>query len=156
MTLAKVAASATLAPPTPERLARAEKGVAESRALTSANLKRVADAGIPIAMGTDAGNPLTLHGPSVYAEMEAMQAAGLTPMQVLSASTHGGSLAMGLEDVTGTIEKGKSADLLVVVRGPDEGHRQPAQDPLRDAGGSASPDRGASGFEYYGSLTDLA
>ncbi|HWZ85091.1 MAG TPA: amidohydrolase family protein, partial [Thermoanaerobaculia bacterium] len=98
MTLANVAASATLAPPTPERLARAEKGIAESRVLTSANLKRVADAGIPIAMGTDAGNPLTLHGPSVYAEMEAMQASGLTPMQVLTASTQGGSLAMGLED----------------------------------------------------------
>ncbi len=118
MTLAKVSASATLAPPTPERLARAEKGIAESRVLTSANLKRVADAGIPIAMGTDAGNPLTLHGPSVYAEMEAMQASGLTPMQVLSASTRGGSLAMGLEAVTGTIEKGKSADLLVLSADP--------------------------------------
>jgi imidazolonepropionase-like amidohydrolase len=118
MTLARVAASATLAPPTPERLARAEKGIAESLALTSANLKRVADAGIPIAMGTDAGNPLTLHGPAVYAEMEAMQASGLTPMQVLTASTRGGSLAMGLEDVTGTIEKGKSADLVVLSADP--------------------------------------
>jgi imidazolonepropionase-like amidohydrolase len=118
MTLTKIAASATLAPPTPERLARAEKGIAESLALTSANLKRVADVGIPIAMGTDAGNPLTLHGPSVYAEMEAMQAAGLTPTQVLRASTQGGSLAMGLEDVTGTLEKGKSADLIVVSADP--------------------------------------
>ena len=118
VTLANVAASVTLAPPTPERLARAEKGVAESRALTSANLKRVADAGIPIAMGTDAGNPLTLHGPSVYAEMEAMQAAGLSPMQVLTASTQGGSVAIGLDSVTGTIEKSKSADLLVLTADP--------------------------------------
>ena len=38
-------------------------------------------------MGTDAGNPLTLAGPSVYAEMEAMQGAGMTPMEVLVAST---------------------------------------------------------------------
>ena len=37
-------------------------------------------------MGTDAGNPLTLHGPSVYAEMEAMQAAGLPPMEVLGST----------------------------------------------------------------------
>lgn len=69
-------------------------------------------------MGTDAGNPLTLHGPSVYAEMEAMQASGLTPMQVLTASTQGGSLAMGLEAVTGTLEKGKSADLVVLSADP--------------------------------------
>jgi imidazolonepropionase-like amidohydrolase len=81
-------------------------------------VKRVAEAGIPIAMGTDAGNPLTLHGPSVYAEMEAMQAAGLTPMQVLVASTRGGALAMGVERETGTIEKGKAADLLIVAADP--------------------------------------
>jgi imidazolonepropionase-like amidohydrolase len=83
-----------------------------------ANLKRVFDAGIPVAMGTDAGNPLTLHGPSVYAEMEAMQASGLTPMQVLVASTAGGAHAMGLEAQIGTIEKGKAADLLVVGADP--------------------------------------
>jgi imidazolonepropionase-like amidohydrolase len=84
----------------------------------AANLKRVADAGIPIAMGTDAGNPLTLHGPSVYAEMEAMQKAGLTPQQVLTAATQGGALALGREKELGTIEKGKLADLLVVAADP--------------------------------------
>src|SRR5450759_987826 len=50
-----------------------EVRTAERKALGLANFKRVRDAGIPIAMGTDAGNPGTLHGPSVYAEMEAMQ-----------------------------------------------------------------------------------
>lgn len=87
---------------------------------SSKNLKRVAEAGISIAMGTDAGNPLTLHGPSVYAEMEAMQAAGLTPMQVLVASTKGGSLAMGAAAAKdfGTLEVGKAADLLIVAGDP--------------------------------------
>jgi imidazolonepropionase-like amidohydrolase len=84
----------------------------------AANLKRVLDAGIPIAMGTDAGNPLTLHGPSIYPEMEAMQAAGLTPMQVLVASTRGGALAMGRDKEIGTVEKGKLADLLIVSANP--------------------------------------
>jgi imidazolonepropionase-like amidohydrolase len=64
-------------------------------AVMAANLRRVHEAGIPVAMGTDAGNPLTLHGPSVYAEMEAMQRVGLTAMQVLVATTRGGALAMG-------------------------------------------------------------
>ncbi len=94
------------------------KQLPEFDRIGKANLKRVADAGIPIAMGTDAGNPLTLHGPSVYAEMEAMQSAGMTPMQVLVASTRGGAMAMGLEKEIGTVEKGKSADLLIVAGDP--------------------------------------
>jgi len=84
----------------------------------AANLKRVVDAGITVAMGTDAGNPLTLHGPSVYAEMEAMEAAGLTPMQVLVASTRDGALAMGRAAEFGTVEAGKEADLLVLPADP--------------------------------------
>jgi imidazolonepropionase-like amidohydrolase len=82
------------------------------------NLPRVLAAGIPIVMGTDAGNPLTLHGPSVYAEMEAMQAAGLTPMQVIVASTHNGADAMGRLKDAGTVERGKVADLLVLGADP--------------------------------------
>jgi len=94
------------------------KQVPDIDRLGKSNLKRASDAGIPIAMGTDAGNPLTLHGPSVYAEMEAMQSAGLTPMQVLVASTRGGAMAMGLEKEIGTVEKAKSADLLIVAGDP--------------------------------------
>jgi imidazolonepropionase-like amidohydrolase len=84
----------------------------------AANLKRIAGAGIKIAMGTDAGNPLTLHGPAVYAEMEAMQAAGLTPMQVLVAATRDAADAMGKAELFGTVTPGKAADLLVVAADP--------------------------------------
>jgi imidazolonepropionase-like amidohydrolase/dienelactone hydrolase len=118
-TLAHVSESASLTlPESADEFAAFRKRVETANAVSRANLKRVAEAGIPIAMGTDAGNPLTLHGPSVYAEMEAMQAAGLTPMQVLTASTRGGARAMGIERETGTIEKGKAADLLVVAADP--------------------------------------
>jgi len=82
------------------------------------NLKRALDAGIPVAMGTDAGNPLTLHGPSVYAEMEAMQSAGLSPMEVIVASTRGGALAMGRQQDLGTVQAGKVADLLILEADP--------------------------------------
>jgi imidazolonepropionase-like amidohydrolase len=82
------------------------------------NLKRLHLAGIPIAMGTDAGNPLTLHGPAVFAEMEAMQQAGLSPMAVLVASTRGGATAMGRAADFGTIENGKAADLIVLAGDP--------------------------------------
>jgi imidazolonepropionase-like amidohydrolase len=95
-----------------------EVRTAERNAVGRVNLKRVSGAGIPIAMGTDAGNPGTLHGPSVYAEMEAMQAAGMTPMEVLVATTKGGSRAMSREKEIGTVEKGKLADLVVLAADP--------------------------------------
>lgn len=118
-TLAKLAETPSIEPGTiAQKVAARAARTAEQEQVGAANLKRVRDAGIPIAMGTDAGNPLTLHGPSVYAEMEAMQAAGMTPLEVLSASTRGGSLAMGVEKETGTIEKGKAADLLVLSADP--------------------------------------
>ena len=86
--------------------------------VTRANLKTLVNAGIPISTGTDAGNPLTLHGPAIYAEMEAMQASGMTPMQVIVASTATASRAMGVDKQVGTIEKGKDGDLVVVGGNP--------------------------------------
>ena len=87
-------------------------------AIAAANLMRLVRAGIPIATGTDSGNPFTLHGPSIYAEMEAMHAAGMTPMQVLVASTATAARAARLDTITGTIEPGKSADLLLLSADP--------------------------------------
>lgn len=118
-TLAKVEETAALgAGVDPERLAARARRASDSEAVAAANLKRVHADGVAIAMGTDAGNPLTLHGPSVYAEMEAMQAAGLSPLEVLVAATRGGSLALGREKEIGTVEKGKLADLVVVGADP--------------------------------------
>jgi imidazolonepropionase-like amidohydrolase len=83
-----------------------------------ANLTLVARAGVTIAMGTDAGNPLTLHGPSVVWEMAAMQEAGMSPMDVLVASTRNGARTMGRERDLGTLEAGKLADLVVLGADP--------------------------------------
>ena len=122
LTRAKVAETATLDPKAapPERAARLESRVATFTKVTRANLKTLVDAGIPIATGTDAGNPLTLHGPAIYAEMEAMQSAGMTPMQVIVASTATASRAMRLDKEVGTIEKGKDADLVVLTADPTQ------------------------------------
>ncbi len=119
VTLGRIAETAASDPDmTSEDLAARQPRVAQRESMGAANLKRVADAGIPVALGTDAGNPLTLHGPSVYAEMEAMQAAGLTPMQVLVSATRGSARALGREKDLGTVEKGKQADLLILGADP--------------------------------------
>jgi imidazolonepropionase-like amidohydrolase len=101
------------------RVARAQTRAEKSEQFSRANLKTLVAAGIPIATGTDAGNPLTLHGPAIYAEMDAMQSAGMTPMQVIVSSTAIAAKAMGLDAVTGTIEKGKAADLVILDADPN-------------------------------------
>jgi imidazolonepropionase-like amidohydrolase len=99
-------------------LARTRTQAEARTAREAANVLRVHRAGIPVAMGTDAGNPLTLHGPSVFLEMAALQGAGLTPMEVLVAATRNGALAMGRLDDFGTIEAGKLADLAILAADP--------------------------------------
>ena len=104
--------------PDEAQLATSRERAAAAAAIDVANVMKVHRAGIPIAMGTDAGNPLTLHGPSVYLEMEALQRAGLTPMEVIVASTRNGALAMRRLADFGTVETGKIADLVVLSGDP--------------------------------------
>jgi imidazolonepropionase-like amidohydrolase len=82
------------------------------------NLRKVWDAGIPVAMGTDAGNVGTLHGPSVFREMELMTRAGLTPLEVLRAATVNGARAMRMERDLGRVEAGRLADLVILDADP--------------------------------------
>ena len=82
------------------------------------NLRAVADAGIPIVMGTDAGNIGTLHGPSVFREMALMHQAGLTPLEVLRAATVNGARAMHRDREIGTIAPGRLADFVVLDADP--------------------------------------
>jgi imidazolonepropionase-like amidohydrolase len=109
--------------PPEKRPARVAKAMAnptppKPSAVELANLRKVWDAGIPVVMGTDAGNIGTLHGPSVFREMELMVQAGLAPLEVLRAATVNGARAMGLERDAGTIAAGKLADLVVLDADP--------------------------------------
>src|SRR6266480_4225720 len=72
---------------------------------------------VPTLTGPDGGNPLTLHGVSVFMELEAMQASGLTPRDVLVAATANPARALGL-DSTGTVVAGATADLVVLDADP--------------------------------------
>jgi imidazolonepropionase-like amidohydrolase len=76
------------------------------------NLAKLTAAGVKIVVGTDGNTPYAPH-----IEMEDMRLAGMTPMQVIVASTKNAAEFLKLNDA-GTIEAGKSADLLVLDANP--------------------------------------
>jgi hypothetical protein len=82
------------------------------------NLKKLADGGVIIATGTDAGNTGTQHAASYFSELQAMQKAGLTLWQLLEASTLNGAKALGQEKEWGSIAPGKTASMLLLNRNP--------------------------------------
>jgi imidazolonepropionase-like amidohydrolase len=78
------------------------------------NVKALFDAGVPIALGTDAGMPGTPHGPSTLHEMELLVQAGLTPAQALVAGTQTSAKIMRIDADRGTIAVGKRADIVLI------------------------------------------
>jgi imidazolonepropionase-like amidohydrolase len=77
-------------------------------------LLRARDAGVPIAMGSDAGG----YSLDFSLELELLVEAGFTPMEALRAGTSGSARCIGWEDETGSLTPGKAADLIVVDGDP--------------------------------------
>ena len=84
------------------------------------NTRRMADAGVPIAVGSDGGSAIDFPGLMTHRELELLVQAGLSPMQVIVAATRNGALALRKLDELGTVEPGKRADLLLVSANPTE------------------------------------
>jgi len=72
---------------------------------------KAVQAGVKIAMGTDSG--VTPHGRNLR-ELPLMQKGGMTPAQVLTATTLSAAQLMRVDNDLGTLEKGKKADVVVV------------------------------------------
>jgi imidazolonepropionase-like amidohydrolase len=82
------------------------------------NVKVLHDAGVPIALGTDAGMPGTMHGRSTLHEMELLVQAGLTPSDALLSGTSVSAHLMRVDKDRGTIAPGKRADVVLVDGAP--------------------------------------
>jgi len=83
------------------------------------NVKRVHDAGIPLALGTDSGaQPVRVQGFSEHNELELLVKAGLTPMQAITIGTKNGAALLRAGDQLGTLEPGKKASFIVLDKDP--------------------------------------
>ena len=80
--------------------------------IQSRNLKKLSDANVPVVLGTDGNQPYAPHQ-----EMESMAVSGMTPMQVIVASTSRAATFLRLNN-QGALQAGKSADLLVLDANP--------------------------------------
>lgn len=82
-----------------------------------ASVKLLHAAGIPLLVGTDAGNPSTAHGASMHGELSLLVKAGLSPIAALNAATALPAEIFALND-RGRIAIGMRADLILVIGDP--------------------------------------
>lgn len=74
-------------------------------------------AGVKIATGTDSGTPFNSHA-KIYRELELMNDFGMSPMEVVVASTKTAAEACDIAENYGTLEAGKMADMIVLNENP--------------------------------------
>ncbi|WP_321490105.1 amidohydrolase family protein [uncultured Hyphomonas sp.] len=76
------------------------------------------DAGVPMVTGTDGFSAWDDPYLSVHIEMDLMQRAGMEPVDVLKSATLNGAKAIGQEELMGTIQPGKLANLVFLNENP--------------------------------------
>jgi imidazolonepropionase-like amidohydrolase len=82
------------------------------------NVKKLSDAGVTIAMGTDTGPPARFQGYFELMELEMMVKAGLTPRQALVSATSDAARCLKIDAEVGTLEAGKWADFVALDADP--------------------------------------
>lgn len=85
------------------------------------NVKKLHDAGVLVALGTDSGAfPIRAQGFAEHLELELLVEAGLSPQDVIRIATLNAARVLQIENDYGSIEKGKIADLLILEANPLE------------------------------------
>jgi len=81
-------------------------------------IKALHDAGAGLLLGSDAPQVWNVPGFSTHRELESLVAAGLTPWQALETGTRNVARYFGTLGETGTVERGKRADLVLLDADP--------------------------------------
>jgi imidazolonepropionase-like amidohydrolase len=96
----------------------------EEAAASGRAAKALVERGVPLVMGSDAGNwPVFVtlfHGVGSLLEMQLLERAGLSRQEVILSATSRAARMLRVEDEVGTVEVGKVADLIVVPENPLE------------------------------------
>jgi len=92
----------------------------KSDSIRMVNLKKMSDADVLIATGTDAGNIGTLHASSYLNEIKAMKNSGMSNWKILQASTINGAKILNKENEFGTVSILKKANLILLNANPIE------------------------------------
>ncbi len=82
------------------------------------NLRAAWQAGVLLVTGSDAGNPLTLHGPTIQREVELWVEAGIPPQVALQAATYNAARLLGVATRIGLVKEGYEANLILVDGNP--------------------------------------
>jgi imidazolonepropionase-like amidohydrolase len=84
------------------------------------NFKHAYQHGVMLVTGSDAGNPLVIHGPTVQREVELWVEAGIPATVALQAATYNSARLLHAENHIGLIQTGNDADLLLLDGNPLE------------------------------------
>lgn len=84
------------------------------------NVKKLWDAGVLLAAGTDAPYPGVFQGESLHHELELMVRAGLTPLEAIQSATYNAARIMKAEKEWGSLQAGLRATLILVAGQPDK------------------------------------
>ncbi|MGH9501030.1 MAG: amidohydrolase family protein [Terriglobales bacterium] len=88
--------------------------------IATANLKRANEHKVWLVTGSDAGNFLVIHGPTVQRELELWVQAGIPPAVGLQAATSNAARLLRADSRIGSIRAGHDADLLIIDGNPLE------------------------------------
>lgn len=86
----------------------------------AANTKKLIDAGVTVGIGSDAGTPGVIFGAALLDEMQRHVELGLKPLDAVVMATTANARILYLNSVAGTIEVGKTADLVLLSSDPSQ------------------------------------
>ena len=97
---------------------RPDSPVSEMYDIIFSNIRKLYDAGLTLAVGTDTMGGLFPFGANAEELTLYVEKVGLTPLEAITIGTLNGAKIMGKEDQLGTNEPNKIADLILVSKDP--------------------------------------